>query len=78
MRTASAGKKLSLLEDHQLRVACAEDHLPPRPLSPDILDAMIASARTSAMMGMIPDLACWLPDVIPNFTLLVPGLESTA
>jgi hypothetical protein len=78
VRTASAGKRLSLLEDHQLRVACAEDHLPPRPLSPDILDAMIASARTSAMMGMTPDLACWLPNVIPNFTLLIPGLESPA
>ena len=77
VRKASAGKVLTLLEDHQLRVACAEAHLPPHPLNPDILNAMSASARTSALMGMNPEMACWLPNVISNFTLLIPGLQSS-
>ncbi|MFN0076972.1 MAG: hypothetical protein ACKVY0_10895 [Prosthecobacter sp.] len=76
VRKASAGKNLSLQEDHQLRVACAEAHLPPMPLNPEILAGMIESAKTEALFGMNPEMASWLPNVIPNFTLLIPGLQS--
>ncbi len=78
VRKASVGKALSLMEDHQLRVACAEAHLPPHPLNPDVLNAMIASAKSSALIGMTPDMTSWLPNVIPNFTLLIPELHSPA
>jgi len=78
VRMESAGKGLGLLEDHQLRVACAEIHLPTHPLSSEILNTIITSAKASAMTGMTPDMARWLPDVIPNFTLLIPGLQSSS
>lgn len=76
VRTASARKTLSLLEDHQLRVDCAEKHLPPLPLNPGILETMIATAKTSTLVGMTEDMVVWLPNVIPNFTLLIPELQS--
>ncbi len=76
VRKASAGKTLSLLEDHQLRVACAEVHLPPHPLNPEVLNTLIESAKAAALFGMNPELASWLPNVIPNFTLLIPELKS--
>ena len=76
VRKASAGKSLSLPEDHQLRVACAEAHLPPHPLDSQILAGMIGKAKEASLFGMDHQLASWLPDVIPNFTLLIPGLQS--
>jgi len=78
VRKASAGKQLSLPEDHALRVACAEEHLSPHPFSSDVLARMIAEARQEALQWMRPELERWLPDVIPNFTLLIPGLQSEA
>ncbi|MBE2285482.1 MAG: hypothetical protein IAE77_18620 [Prosthecobacter sp.] len=76
VRRALVGKQLSLMEDHALRVACAEEHLPQRPLSASALDHMIAEAREEAVRWMNPGLERWLPDVIPNFSLLIPGLHS--
>jgi hypothetical protein len=76
VRKASAGKSLSLQEDHELRVACAEAHLPPRPLDPELLAGIIEAAKTDSLFGMNPEMTAWLPNVIPNFTLLIPGLKS--
>ncbi len=76
VRKASAGRTMSLLEDHQLRVACAERHLPPHPLNPQVLHTMIDTAKSIALIGINPEMASWLPSVIPNFTLLIPGLQS--
>jgi len=78
VRKASAGKRLSLMEDHDLRVTCAEAHLPPHPLNPEILNTLLTSAKSGALIGMNPEMAACLPNVIPNFTLLIPGLQSQA
>jgi len=74
VRKASAGRTLSFLEDHQVRLACADAHLPPRPISREVLGCMIERAREAAVSWMNPELAAWLPDVIPNFKLLIPGI----
>ena len=76
MRKASAGHDLSLREDHAIRVQCALDHLPPRPMTPETLGRMVKQARESAMLGMNPELARWLPNVTANFQLLIPELKS--
>jgi hypothetical protein len=47
-------------------------------MSAAVLERMIAEARQDALQWMNPDLGRWLPDVIPNFTLLIPGLKSAA
>jgi hypothetical protein len=65
-----------LQESHDLRVGCAGEFLPPRPISADVLEGMVNESRLEALVGTDPDLARWLPDVIPNFTLLVSGLHS--
>lgn len=77
VRKTSAGRELTLVEDHELRVACASEHLPPRPLNPVILQRIIEEARASAMEGVHEELARWLPGVTQNFQLLIPELNST-
>ncbi|MFN0076843.1 MAG: hypothetical protein ACKVY0_10230 [Prosthecobacter sp.] len=73
--TAGTGRELGLHENHKLRVECAEQHLPPRPLTPDVLAEFIAKAKESVLTGMTPEMGVWLPDVNPNFTLLIPELK---
>ncbi len=76
VRKGSAEKTLSLQEDHAMRVSCAEMHLPPHPITQEVLEQMIAESRSDALLGMNPYFSRWLPDVIPNFTLLILGLDS--
>ena len=76
VRKARAGKHLSLQEDHDLRIGCAGEFLPPQPISSELLEEMVNESRLEAMVGLDPDMARWLPDVIPNFTLLISGLHS--
>lgn len=76
VRKASAGKTLALLEDHALRVTCACEHLPANPLSSEVLRRIVSEAREEAMFGVDDSMVRWLPDVIPNFTLLIPELHS--
>lgn len=78
VRKASAGQTLKLRDDHALRVECALQHLSRTPLDPAKLEQMIRESREDAMIGVDPGMARWLPNVISNFTLLIPGLESPA
>lgn len=76
VRKATAGKTLTLTEDHELRLQCAEEHLPLQPITRAVLEKMDAESRHSALAGMNPELDRWLPSVIPNFTLLISELKS--
>lgn len=78
VRKRSAGKTLSLFEDHELRVSCAQEHLPENPLSVAILHEMMSEAREETLLMVAPGLERWFPDVIPNFTRLIPALQSTS
>jgi hypothetical protein len=78
VRKASAGNTLPLHEDHLLRVKCAEDHLPLRPMSVEVLERMTLESREDVMLGFDPGLARWLPDLNPNFNLLISELHESS
>ncbi len=74
VRKAEAGKKLSLLEQHAVRLVCAEKHLPTRPLGEAEFADMIARARTATLSLIHPRLEQYLPDMSANYRILIPGL----
>ena len=71
---AQAGQQLTLLEQHEIRLACAEAHLPLRPLGESEFTEMIAEARKVTMGFIHPSLEQWLPDMTANYRILIPGL----
>jgi hypothetical protein len=74
VREAEAGQQLTLLEQHEIRLACAEAHLPLRPLGEAEFTEMIAEARKVTMGFIHPSLEQWLPDMTANYRILIPGL----
>jgi len=75
VRKAEAGKTLALLEQHEIRIACAETHLPVRPLGANEFSEMIVAARKSTLAFIHPSLEEYLPDINANYRILIPGLS---
>jgi hypothetical protein len=74
VRRAEAGKQLTLLGQHEIRLACAQEHLPLRPLGEAEFTEMIAEARQLTLGLIHPSLAEWLPDMAANYRILIPSL----
>jgi hypothetical protein len=74
VRKAEAAQSLTLLEQHEVRLACAEAHLPVRPLGVAEFTEMIAEARKVTMGLIHPSLEQWLPDMTANYRILIPSL----
>lgn len=74
VRKAEAGLPLTLLQQHEKRIACAEQHLPLKPLGVSEFGEMIAEARQATLSLINPALEEWLPDMRANYRLLIPGL----
>jgi hypothetical protein len=58
---------MDLMHDHKLRVACARDHLPQRPIRDYGVERIIESARKNVARRYFPELLQWLPNVEPAF-----------
>jgi hypothetical protein len=71
VRKAHIPLDASLVQQHEIRVRCAEDHLLLRPLADYGLDRLIAEARARTSLFANPDYVRWLPDVREYFTSLV-------
>jgi hypothetical protein len=52
-----------LLQEHAIRVRCAEEHLPVAPLFDYGTERLIEDARTSLAVAIQPAMFAWLPDV---------------
>jgi len=59
-----------LSDQHDLRVRCAEKHLPLNPLRDFGVNRMISEARAALAQTINPAAMTWLPDVREHFTLL--------
>ncbi|MSU59213.1 MAG: hypothetical protein EXS35_13775 [Pedosphaera sp.] len=72
VRRARAGRDLSLLADHAVRVECAGQHLPENPLRDYGLEKIVAEAKAGLVeTGVLPESALtWLPDVMIYFKWL--------
>jgi len=75
VRKAEAGQELTLLQQHHIRVSCAEQHLPMRPLGTEEFAAMLSEARQITLARIHPSLEQWLPDIRSNFTFLIPSIR---
>ena len=64
--SAAAG----LLEEHAVRLACAEKHLEKNPVGRYGVERLIEDARQSTTAFVHPELIQWLPDVRPHFSFL--------
>ncbi len=73
VRKSRFERKLSLLEDHGLRVDCATRHLPPNPLKDYGVQKLIDEAKEALVdTGLIPVSGLtWLPDVRIYFEWLI-------
>jgi hypothetical protein len=58
---------MDLMSDHELRVTCARDHLPKRPIRDYGVDRIIESARRNVARRYHSELLEWLPNVKPAF-----------
>lgn len=74
VRKAEARQTLTLRQQHEIRLGCAEQHLPLRPLGPAEFDEMVATARQRTVALIHPSLVDYLPDLRANYRLLVPEL----
>jgi hypothetical protein len=65
VRAERSRHTLTLLADHELRVRCALEHLPPAPLRDYGIDRIIDESRRGLVdSGLIPETGLdWLPDV---------------
>jgi hypothetical protein len=72
VRQARAERALSLRDEHQVRIDCATQHLPPNPLKDYGLQRYLGEARAALVeTGLIPPGALtWLPDVTIYFEWL--------
>jgi len=66
VRRASAGT-LPLAKAHEIRLACAQAHLPLRPLRDYGLDRMVAEASANVGMTVGADVLEWLPAAQNHF-----------
>ncbi len=60
----------ALATQHEIRVRCAENHLPTNPLQNYGIERMIAEAREALGDMVQPSALAWLPDVRDQFRLL--------
>jgi hypothetical protein len=69
LRKARAGESLALLDDHRLRIQCAQDHLPETPLKLFGLQRYVEEAKAALVKsGVVPENALTgLPDVMIYF-----------
>jgi len=74
VRKAEAGQTLTLMLQHEIRIGCAEKHLPLRPLGAAEFAEMISEAREATLSLIHPSLEEWLPDIRENYRILIPGL----
>lgn len=72
VRKARVGKNLSIKDDHHLRLACADQILPPNPLKEYGLSRFLDEAKDSVLKGgVIPETSlAWLPDFMIYFEWL--------
>ena len=62
--------RTALATQHEIRVRCAENHLPTNPLQDYGIERMIAEARKALGDMVQPSALAWLPDVRDQFKLL--------
>ena len=55
---------------HEIRVRCAENHLPTNPLHAHGIERMIAEAREALGEMVQPSTLAWLPDVREQFRIV--------
>ena len=68
VRRQSRGRReMPLAESHDIRLACAAEHLPQTPLRDFGLKKMVLEARTNVNSTVGPDVAEWLPAAEFNF-----------
>jgi hypothetical protein len=67
VRKARPPAGTTLAVQHQIRVQCAENHLPPNPLRDYGVERMIADARLALDEIMQASILAWLPDVREHF-----------
>jgi hypothetical protein len=70
VRKARVPAGTALATQHELRVRCAENHLPMNPLQDYGIEQMIAEAREALGQMVQPSALAWLPDVREHFTLV--------
>lgn len=58
---------VSLAESHNIRLGCAESHLPPSPMRAHGLARLVADAREATARLVHPSLMDWLPDGMIHF-----------
>ncbi len=61
------GGRADLAASHEIRVRCAEQHLPPRPLNDYGLARMVREAGATVGVTVGPDVVEWLPVAVENF-----------
>jgi hypothetical protein len=70
VRNSRLPLNVELSAQHELRVRCAEKHLPQNPMRDYGVARMISEARESLSQIINPAAMAWLPDVHEHFTLL--------
>jgi hypothetical protein len=60
----------ALATQHEIRVRCAENHLPTNPLQAYGIERMIAEAREALGEMVQPSTLAWLPDVREQFRIV--------
>jgi len=58
-----------IVQQHELRLGCAEEFLEPNPIGNYGVERLIAEARAATSLLMNPNLLQWLPDVLPHFKM---------
>ena len=66
------GKTARLRESHAIRIACATEHLPERPLVDYGLARMVREVRETVAVTVGPDVVEWMPAAEGNFHGLMP------
>ena len=59
----------TILQQHELRLGCAESFLEPNPIGKYGVEQLIEEARAATSVLVNPNLLQWLPDVRPHFKL---------
>jgi hypothetical protein len=72
VRRAHVGRGAALAESHELRLACANEHLPPSPLRDYGLARMLDEVKATVGVTVGRDVVEWLPDAAGNFHGIEP------
>lgn len=68
VRKALGKAQVTLAESHEIRLGCADMHLPPSPLRVHGLAQLVTDAREATARFVHPSLMEWLPDGMIHFT----------